>query len=117
MKVRIVCYEDVHAWILGKFALRLNDNLLRMGVKSDISKVPDPQADINHHIIYYNYDGNKTTTETVMITHIDTAVKIELLRMQLSNAAMGICMSMDTVRQLAAVGLPRERLCFINPAH
>ena len=64
MNVRIVCYEDVDAWILGKFALRLCENLILQGVQADISKAPDNSADINHHIIYLvlrwqeNHHGN-----------------------------------------------------------
>lgn len=117
MKVHIVCYEDLNKWILGKFALRLSENLKTMGVEVDISKLPSPQADINHHIIYYNYDGRRTTTETVMVTHIDTADKLGQLKGQLDQAEMGICMSNDTVQKLAAQGLPRQKLCFVNPAH
>ena len=117
MKVHIVCYEDVHAWILGKFALKLQEHLCPLGVAASISKQPDPQADINHHIIYYDYDGRKTTTDTVMVTHIDTDWKRERLGQQLVNAAMGICMSAETVDHLTAAGLPREKLCFVNPGH
>ena len=117
MKVHIVCYEDVHGWILGKFALKLQEHLCPLGVAATISKQPDPQADINHHIIYFDYDGRKTTTETVMVTHIDTDWKRDRLRLQLVNAAMGICMSAETVDNLAAAGLPREKLCFVNPGH
>lgn len=117
MKVHIVCYEDVHGWILGKFALKLQEHLRPLGIAATISKQPDPQADLNHHIIYYDYDGRRTTTETVMVTHIDTDWKRERLRQQLINAAMGICMSAETVDNLAAAGLPREKLCFVNPGH
>jgi glycosyltransferase involved in cell wall biosynthesis/Tfp pilus assembly protein PilF/GT2 family glycosyltransferase len=117
MKVHIVCYEDVHGWILGKFALKLQEHLRPLGVAASISKQPDPLADINHHIIYYDYDGRKTTTDTVMVTHIDTDWKRERLRQQLVNAAMGICMSAETVDNLTAAGLPREKLCFVNPGH
>ena len=117
MKVHIVCYEDVHGWILGKFALKLQEHLCPLGVAASISKQPDPQADINHHIIYYDYDGRKTTTDTVMVTHIDTDWKRERLGQQLVNAAMGICMSAETVDNLTATGLPREKLCFVNPGH
>jgi hypothetical protein len=117
MRVHIVCYEDTHAWILGKFALRLQENLWSLGIDADISKQPDPRADINHHIIYINYDGRVTTNETVMITHIDNDQKRSMLQDQLKNVKMGVCMSRDTVDKLAAAGLPRDRLCFINPAH
>ncbi|SRR6266404_1587351 len=117
MKVRIVCYEEVDAWILGKFARRLNENLRLQGVDVDIAKTPDPSADINHHIIYFDYDGRKTTTETVMITHIDTDWKLDRVRQQVIEAEMGVCMSADTLQQLVRKGVPRHKLCYINPAH
>jgi len=117
MKVHIVCYEDVNAWILGKFARKLCENLNALSVPTDISKVPDPSADINHHIIYFDYDGKKTTVETVMVTHIDTPWKLKLLQKQLRVAKMGICASAETVNNLIQANIPKEKLCFINPAH
>ena len=117
MRVRIVCYEDVNDWILGKFARRLHENLRLLGVDSDIAKTPDKSADINHHIIYVNYDGNKTTTDTVMLTHIDAEWKVGMVRQQLVNAEMGVCMSSDTHRNLVRQGIPRHKLCYVNPAH
>ena len=117
MRVRIVCYEDVNAWILGKFALRLRDGLEALGVAIDIAKVPDMSAEINHHIIYYNYDGSKSTLDTVMITHIDSEMKRRMLKSQLVQAEMGICTSLDTVIKLASTGIPRSKLCYVNPGH
>jgi hypothetical protein len=117
MRVRIVCYEDVHLWILGKFALRLCDELERQGVSADISKTADPSADINHHVIYGGYDGKRNSTDTVMITHIDEEWKVQALRRQLVHAEMGICMSSHTLRNLTRMALPRTRLCYVNPAH
>jgi hypothetical protein len=117
MRVRIVCYEDVDGWILGKFARRLCAHLIEQGVNADISKVPDASADINHHIIYINYDGEKNSTDTMMITHIDTDWKLELVRKQLVNAEMGICMSAGTYRQLVREGIPAHKLCYVSPAH
>jgi hypothetical protein len=107
----------VDGWILGKFARRLHENLILQGVDADIAKFPDASADINHHIIYLDYDGKKTTTETMMITHIDTDWKVDMVRQQLVNAAMGICMSTDTLAQLVHQGIPRHKLCCVNPAH
>jgi hypothetical protein len=117
MKVRIVCYEDVDSWILGKFARRLCEHLRPQGVEVDISKSPDEGADINHHIIYVDYDGASNGTDTVMVTHIDTDWKVEKLKQQMVNAAMAICMSTDTMRLLAKTGVPRAKLCTIHPAH
>jgi glycosyltransferase involved in cell wall biosynthesis len=117
MKVRIVCYEDVDRWILGKFALRLCNELNLMSIEADISKKPDPTADINHHIIYYDYNGEKTKNDTLMITHIDSIGKLHLLKKQLKSAEMGICMSSDTMQKMIAAGLSQEKLCYINPAN
>ena len=116
LRIHIVCYEDVDAWILGKFARKLAEHLVLFGVDVDISKKPDLRAQINHHIIYFDYDGKKTTNDTMMITHIDTAAKLAQVKQQLANARMGVCMSRDTVDKLAAQGVRRDRLCFINPA-
>jgi len=117
MRVRIVCYEDVDKWILGKFALKLTEELDRLSVKVEIEKTPDKGADINHHIIFCDYDGRKSSIDTVMITHVDTFYKTNLLKRQLKSAELGICMSSSTMNQLACLGVPRKKLCYVSPAH
>ena len=118
MRVRIVSYEDVNAWILGKFARRLNEELLKLGIQSDIGNNVDKQADINHHIIYLNYDElNATASDTLMVTHIDSVIKLNLLKKQLAVAKVGVCMSKSTVDELVTSGIPADRLCYISPAH
>jgi hypothetical protein len=117
MRVRIVCYEDVNAWILGKFALKLQENLIKLGISADIAKVPEQKADINHHIIYYTYNGKKTSIDTLMVTHIDNIEKLELLKSQIKVASLFICMSSDTMNWLARMGIDKNKLCYINPAH
>lgn len=117
MKVRIVCYEDTWAWILGKFALKLRDGIAALGHTADIAKKTDRSADINHHIIYYDYDGRSNGLDTVMITHIDTVDKLNKIKFQLNSARLGICMSNGTVKQLQCSGVPRDRLAYVNPAH
>jgi hypothetical protein len=117
MRVHIVCYEDVKSWILGKFAVKLNEELNKMGISCDIGKTPDMSADINHHIIYTFYKGEKSTCDTLMITHVDRLNKFGMLKRQFVQAAMGICLSKDTMERLFISGLPREKLCYINPAH
>jgi hypothetical protein len=118
MRVRIVSYEEVHAWILGKFALKLNEELIKLGIDSDIGNSSDPHADINHHIIYLGYDhsvGSKK--DTLMITHIDDIRKLTRLKSQLEVAAAGICMSRSLMDQLILGGISPDKLCYINPAH
>lgn len=117
MRIRIVCYEDVNKWILGKFALRLEENLQKLGNDVDIEKSPDISADINHHIIYIGYGSSTTPNDTLMITHIDSTAKLKLLKDQLKFARMGICMSRETMINLSNLGLPRNKLCYVNPAH
>lgn len=119
MRVRIVSYEDINAWILGKFARRLYEELQNLGVQVDIGNVVDKTADINHHIIYlgYNEQTNFSHNDTLMVTHIDKVWKLDMLRKQLEVAKVGICMSRPTVDELVTAGLPSERLCFINAAH
>jgi len=117
MRIRIVCYEDVNEWILGKFALKLREILSNLGETVDIDKVPDPSADINHHIIYEQYNGHPSHNDTLMITHIDSAAKLRHLKSVIDKISMGICMSNDTMRTLKALGISKEKLCYINPAH
>lgn len=117
MKVRIVCHEDVNAWILGKFALRMQENLIKLGIYADIAKVPDPNADINHHIIYYTYNGKKNSIDTLMVTHIDNIEKLELLKKFSLEASLCICMSSSTMNWLSQMGIDRNKLCYVNPAH
>jgi hypothetical protein len=118
MRVRIVCYEEVDGWILGKFAKKLNEELLKLGVNSDIAKTVDVDADINHHIIYLGYDKTKSSgNDTLMITHIDDIRKLNQLKSQLAITRMGICMSKSVVDQLIQAGLPAEKLCYVSPAH
>ena len=117
MKVNIICGEDLNVWIVGKFARKLNDELNEMGIESGISQDSDTKADVNHYIIYSAYNGERTKVDTLMVTHIDTLGKFRRLRGQLKIADMGVCMSSNTVENLVEAGIPREKLCYINPAH
>lgn len=112
--VHLVC-ED-RGWILRKFAVRMQEELERQGYKCSISDVADPSADINHYIIYDSYAPVVSYNDTIMITHIDSYNKLELLKFQLKVAKMGICMSRETMEKLAMYGVAREKLCYINPA-
>jgi hypothetical protein len=118
MRVRIVSYEDVNAWILGKFARKMEEELLKLGVKVDIGNEPDPAADINHHIIYLDYKPVKSSAiDTLMITHIDNQAKLQLIKEQLNVARLGICMSADTMKLLGDFGISHQKICYVNPAH
>lgn len=113
-KVHIVCACE--GWILQKFAVKMQEELNKRGIEADIGKCVDFTADINHHIAYHEYEPLRDCHDTLMITHIDSVNKINLLKHQLQVAKMGICMSRETMERLAVYGVPREKLCYINPA-
>ncbi|MGA2171613.1 MAG: hypothetical protein ABSG82_01190 [Sedimentisphaerales bacterium] len=118
MKVNIICGEDLNTWIVGKFARKLNDELNRMGITSGITKDSRPEADVNHYILYDAYKNRqKSRVDTLMITHLDTQGKYHHVKKQLEIADMGVCLSSRTVEYLVQAGVPREKLCYINPAH
>jgi glycosyltransferase involved in cell wall biosynthesis len=105
--------------ILGKFNRRMEEELLKMGVDVKITDKYDPTADVNHYPLYtfINHPTQNHEHDTFMITHVDCASKVELLRTRVKSYGMGICMSKQTLDFLTANGVPREKLCYINPAH
>lgn len=117
MKVRIICYEDVNAWILGKFAIKMQGCLQELGIECDISKHSDSEADINHHIVYGGYNCIPSNNDTLMITHVDDSRKLNHIIKSLETAKMGICMSKQVMEWLVQMGADRTKLCFVDPAH
>jgi hypothetical protein len=116
--VRIICYEDTNAWILGKFAIRMYESFNRVfRVESSIAKFGLPDAEVGHHIIYFDAREKWSEIETFMITHLDMEWKFELVANQLEIYDMGICMSKFTRDLLIDRGMPAEKLTYINPAH
>lgn len=115
--VHIVCLEVNHSWILGKFAIRMKNCLEEMGIKVTIGEMRDESADINHHIAYMNVKEVLNDRTTVMITHVDSQFKLDIIRRQVKQGAMEICMSRETMERLTREGVDRTKLCYINPAH
>ena len=117
LRVRIVSYER-SGWILSKYAFKLDENLRKLGVESDIASERDPYADINHHINYLGFKGLRTAkNDTVMVTHVDSIRKTELIKHQAEYAGMCICMSKEVMDKLMRYGVDYSRLCYINPGH
>lgn len=117
MKVNII---DIEAgWIIGKFARKLYEELDKLGVEVTLSSKRDSTADINHYPLYtyIDYSNSKHKNDTMMITHVDSLAKVELIKSRLKTYGMGICMSEYTMNYLTSLGVPREKLCYINPAH
>lgn len=114
--VRLVCYEE-KGWIIRKFADNLKRELEKRGIRATMGNTPDAEADINHHIESILYEPIKKYIDTVMITHVLHKDSYEQVLKQMETARMGICMSRQTMNQLARLGIPREKLCYVNPAH
>ena len=116
--IHIFSGEPVNAWILGKFAKNLKKYYNQYGIKSEISKETDPSADFNHYIIY-RHCSPKTATDrdVLMITHVDQYKKFELLEQLMPLVALGICMSREQMDKLINMGLDKNKLCYVNPAH
>lgn len=113
LSVNIVCRDN--GWIFTKFADRLCENLTAQDVDVSLSHDTCPAADVNHHIPFAAYKPYKN--DTLMITHVNIEKTLLLLQRQLKTAGMGICMSEDTMKKLVSYGVPRSKLCYINPAH
>lgn len=116
MKVNIVNYEK-DSWILEKFALKMQSELSIMGIECTIKDEVDINADINHHLIYNNYNGIPSTHDTLMITHIDDSHKLENAIRGIRSSCMGICMSSYMMNWLAQMGADKTKLCYVVPAH
>lgn len=112
--IHLVCEDK--GWILRKFAVKMQKELEKQGYQCSVSSVTDTSADINHHIIYDSWDPIASYNDTLMITHIVSYNELERIKFQMQVAEMGICMSRETMERLAAYGIPREKLCYINPA-
>ncbi len=118
MKIHLVNYEQAfNNGILSKFAHKMYDELEKIkGVEVSIGNVPEPTADINHHINYASY-RHSNTINTLMVTHIDTPDKIANLKKGMETADFGICMSDDTRNKLPDYGFDPKKFSTILPAH
>lgn len=116
LRIRIVNRND--GWILNKFAIKLQEELKQLGQRVDIADIEDPIADVNHYIDYEilrNIYGREMV-RTTMITHIDCQLMKNLVQFQAQNNVVGICMSSDTLDKLVSWGMPRDKMCYVNPA-
>ena len=112
LKVNLVCADAT--WIFYKFAVKMKEYLEKEDVKVSISSDTRRDVDINHHIPYIAY--HPFQNDTLMITHVDNMSKLRMLKKQLKTASVGICMSRETMQNLATYGIDRSKLCYISPA-
>ncbi len=118
LRICIVNVQD--DWILSKFAQKLQKELVKLGQDAYISPKEDAAADINHFVHFEKLDvicKKNRTVRTTMITHVDSMVLLDLIQYHVQNQAVGICMSSDVMNKLSMWGIPRDRLCYVNPAH
>lgn len=118
LKIHLVNYEQAfNDGILSKFARKMYDELEKTkGIEVSIGNVPEPTADVNHHINYAPY-RHSSTVNTLMVTHIWTGDKLNRLQEGMKTADMGICMSHDTEKHLIDWGIDKKKLCTVLPAH
>lgn len=114
-KINIVLPKE--GWTLGKIAHKMAEQLEKKGYIAQLSTCVDRTADINHHVIRRGFEPIQDNRDTLMITHVENTHKLENIKLQLEVARMGICMSRYTMEMLASMGVPRNKLCYINPAH
>lgn len=120
MRINIVNYEmGLNNGILTKFAGKLNEELLKLGVDSKIRQFPDCMADINHHINYlpYKHEQSPDSINTLMVTHIWEGYKLNALREGMKTADMGICMSSHLPKWLEGKKMDKNKLTYVLPAH
>lgn len=116
-RVHIVCLNVNQGWILGKFARKMQACLQEIGIEATIGETRDETADVNHHIAYMNVKETLNETTTVMVTHVDSQFKTDIIKRQTAQGAMEVCMSKETMERLSREGVDRTKLCYVNPAH
>jgi hypothetical protein len=116
--IRIICYEDTAAWILGKFTRKMHEFLVCFGKQSEIAQQSCFEVKVAHHIIYLGCPpATVAPIETVMITHVDTPQKMTMVKNLSQKYQMGICMSEEHRAMLVRMGIPAAWLCYVSPAH
>lgn len=115
MHAHILCYEQPPNWILGKISQRLCDELREIGVDATISHEVDFEADVNHHVHFLPFEGLKTKLDTLLVTHIDSDIKMQILLGQLKVAHGAVFFSRQTRDLVINAGGPQDKLTVISP--
>ena len=120
MRINIISPDAESGWIIHKFGKSVFDVLKEMGYDVSLSKEFDSGADINHYFMPNNVGYSKYSKvdnhTSFMITHVDTALKVNQIKELTDKGAIGVCMSLDTRNNLIRSGIRRDRICYINPA-
>jgi hypothetical protein len=117
LSVNLVLDDRSRGWIIEKMARELCAALQGLGIEAAVTPQSSAASTVNHFTIFHYVDPKPGTLNTVGITHIDDALKIDMVRKQLaSGVRAGICMSSMSVDQLVGYGLDRKQLTFAMPA-
>lgn len=120
MKINIISPDAKSGWIIYKFGKSVYDELVKLGYDVTLSDSYDTNADINHYFMPNNVGYSKQSKvdkhTSFMITHVDTALKLEQIKEATDKGAIGICMSLETRNKLISSGVKRNKICYINPA-
>src|SRR6266571_4898506 len=103
MSVNLVLGDFSRGWIIEKMALQLCDAIRKLGTKAAVTPHWSADSTVNHSIIFHYVAASPGTLNTMGITHVDDALKIDMIRSGFaSGVRAGICMSSMTVDQLVS---------------
>ena len=120
LKINIVNYEHGMGvnGILTKYAKKMEKELIDLGEDVTVSDLPDPKADVNHHINYMAAQPCPTKN-TTMVTHFTS--DMFQLEQKLDKMAefdgIGICFSQGIMDYLIEKGINKNNLRVVLPAH
>ncbi len=117
MNCNLVLHPNCRGWIIEKLAVRLDEALRGLGVHSAVTPAWSAKADINHFMMFHYWEDAQPGHNTMLITHVDDALKYRMIRDSLERIEVSICMSQMTVDLLVGEGIPKDRICSILPAN
>jgi len=118
LRIHLVLHPDNAGWIIEKMAHRLAEHLPAAQAIVSRSSAPRHDVDVNHWMSYAFANEPQPTRATMFITHVDDPYKVRLIQQELSAGIdLGICMSSESVSKLVGLGVPRQALCYVLPAH
>jgi glycosyltransferase involved in cell wall biosynthesis len=95
--------------ILTRISEHLVQNLTSLVDTVTLSRVPGPGYDLIHQIYYRTAIPLKSTNSTVMVTHIDTRLKLKLVQWQIKRGLKMIYMSEHTASMVHDLQTPADR--------
>jgi hypothetical protein len=118
LAVNLILHDNCRGWIIEKMALKLCAALRELGVDAQVSATALPAPVVNHFMIFHYVEAQTGVLNTMAVTHVDDALKVDMIRRHLARGVRAaICMSSMTLEQLAQYGVCRQQLTYALPAH